>query len=63
MSTSPVYLDHAATTPVRPRARAALLAWVDAANASAIHRAGQDARVGVEQARETIATTLGCEPT
>jgi cysteine desulfurase len=62
MSTSPVYLDHAATTPVRPEARAALEAWLDAANASAIHRPGQDARVGVEEARETIAAALGCEP-
>jgi cysteine desulfurase len=62
MSTSPVYLDHAATTPVRPEARAALDAWLDAANASATHRPGQDARIGVEEARETIAVALRCEP-
>jgi cysteine desulfurase len=63
MSTFPVYLDHAATTPVRPRAREALQAWLEAANASATHRPGQDARVGVEEAREVIAEALGCEPT
>ena len=63
MSTFPVYLDHAATTPVRLRAREALQAWLEAANASATHRAGQDARVGVEEAREAIAEALGCEPT
>lgn len=62
MTTPPVYLDHAASTPVRPEARAALTSWLDAANASATHRAGQDARVGVEEARERIATALGCAP-
>lgn len=57
-----VYLDHAATTPPRPEARAALSRWLDAANASATHRAGQQARVAVEQAREEVATALGVSP-
>jgi cysteine desulfurase len=57
-----VYLDHAATTPPRPEARAALSAWLDAANASATHAAGQAARTVVEAAREQVATALRCSP-
>ncbi|TVR17323.1 MAG: cysteine desulfurase [Nitriliruptor sp.] len=56
------YCDHAATTPPRPQARAALAAWLDAANASATHLAGQAARVAVEESREAVATALGCSP-
>lgn len=56
-----VYLDHAASTPIRPEARDALLAWTDAdvGNASAVHGAGQQARVAVEEAREQVARALG----
>jgi len=56
------YLDHAATTPPRPTARAALASWLDAANASSTHLAGQAARVAVEEARESVAVALGCSP-
>ncbi len=56
------YCDHAATTPPRPQARAALAAWLDAANASSTHLAGQAARVAVEESREAVATALGCSP-
>ncbi len=56
------YLDHAATTPPRPEARAALTRWLDAANASSTHAAGQAARVAVEAARDEVATALGCSP-
>ncbi len=56
------YLDHAATTPPRPEARAALTTWLEAANASSPHAAGQRARVAVEEAREEVATGLGCSP-
>jgi len=55
-------LDHAASTPPRPEARAALSQWLEAANASATHAAGQAARVAVEEAREQAATALGCSP-
>lgn len=57
-----VDLDHAATTPTRPEARAALLAWLDAANASADHAEGRRARTAVEEARERSASLLGCSP-
>ncbi|MEX0868064.1 MAG: cysteine desulfurase family protein [Nitriliruptoraceae bacterium] len=57
-----IYLDHAATTPVRPPAREALLASLDAANASATHTRGQQARAVVEVARDQVAEALGCSP-
>jgi cysteine desulfurase len=56
------YLDHAASTPPRPEARAALATWLDAANASSTHAAGQAARIAVEEAREAVAVALGCSP-
>jgi cysteine desulfurase len=57
-----VYLDHAATTPPRPEAQAELARWLDAANASATHAAGQAARTAVEEARERAAEALVCSP-
>jgi cysteine desulfurase len=57
-----IYLDHAATTPPRPEARAALSRWLDAANASATHAAGQAARAAVEAAREQVAIAVRCSP-
>jgi cysteine desulfurase len=57
-----LYLDHAATTPPRPEARAALSRWLDAANASSTHAAGQSARAAVEEAREQVALALRCSP-
>ena len=55
------YLDHNATSPLRPEARAAMLAAFDRqANASSVHREGQNARGAVEDARAQIASLLGC---
>ncbi|MEW1961885.1 cysteine desulfurase family protein [Microbacterium sp. NPDC077644] len=57
------YLDHAATTPLRPEAREAWLTAADVVgNAASTHGAGQDARRLLEDARETIAEALGCDP-
>ncbi|WP_309064405.1 cysteine desulfurase family protein [Microbacterium sp.] len=57
------YLDHAATTPLRPEARRAWLAASDLiGNASSTHGAGQDARRMLEDARERAAAVLGCDP-
>lgn len=57
------YLDHAASTPVRPEALAAYTeALAHAGNPSSVHRHGQAARAQVEEARESLATVLGCEP-
>jgi cysteine desulfurase len=57
-----VLLDHAATTPPRPEARAALSTWLEAANASSTHAAGQRARAAVEEARDRVADAVGCTP-
>ncbi|WP_460773472.1 cysteine desulfurase family protein [Microbacterium sp. GXF7504] len=57
------YLDHAATSPLRPEARAAWLAASEVVgNASSIHRGGQDARRLLEESREQVAAVLGCDP-
>jgi len=57
-----VYLDHAATTPLRPEARTAWLAAHETiGNASSVHGAGQAARRLLEDAREGIAQALGCD--
>ena len=58
-----VYLDHAATTPLRPEARDAWLAAHEVlGNPSSIHGAGQAARRLLEDARERVAEVLGCQP-
>jgi len=58
-----VYLDHAATTPMLP---AALEAYTSAlglvGNPSSIHSQGQSARRMLEEARERVAASLGCDP-
>lgn len=58
-----VYLDHAASTPLRLSARSAMVDALDASgNPSSVHRHGQSARRIVEDARETLAASLGCDP-
>lgn len=58
------YLDHAATTPLRPVAREAWLAASErVGNPSSLHAAGRAARAVVEDARERIAAALGAHPT
>lgn len=58
-----VYLDHAATTPLRPEVRDAWLAAHETiGNASSIHGAGQAARRLLEDARERLAAVIGAEP-
>ena len=58
------YLDWNATAPLSAAAQAAMRAvWEEGAlNPSARHRAGQRARAIIEEARETMATHLGCRP-
>ena len=59
-----VYLDHAATTPVHPKAVEAMLPYFTEkfGNASTIYKAGQEARKGLDEARDSIASILGCRP-
>ena len=58
------YLDHAATTPVLPEVRAAVLAYLDNdfGNPSSVHAYGRAARRGVEDARERVAAAIGASP-
>ncbi|HEX8392763.1 MAG TPA: cysteine desulfurase family protein [Longimicrobium sp.] len=60
----PVYLDHAATTPLRPEARDAMLAALDGrwGNPSSIHRWGRDARAALDDARARFAAVIGASP-
>ena len=61
--TDPVYLDHAATTPMVPEAVEAMAQQLGrAANPSSLHASGRAARRAVEEAREQVAAALGCRP-
>ena len=59
-----IYLDHNASTPVRPEVLAAMtLALTDLhANPSSMHREGQRARAALERAREQVAALVGARP-
>ncbi|MFD4292627.1 cysteine desulfurase family protein [Rhodococcus sp. NPDC058532] len=60
---APVYLDHAATTPMLPEAIAAMSAVLaTVGNASSLHGSGRAARRRVEESRESIAADLGARP-
>ena len=59
-----VYLDYAATTPLRTEVLAAMLPYFteNAGNASSLHQTGQRAKRALENARQTVATAIGAEP-
>ena len=59
-----IYLDHAATTPLRPEVLEAMLPYLTEhfGNASSLHAEGRRARQGVDEARERIAAILGAKP-
>ncbi|MFI5248327.1 MAG: cysteine desulfurase family protein [Gemmatimonadales bacterium] len=58
---SPVYLDHAATTPVRAEVVAAMTPFFGPrfGNPSSVHRWGREARASLDEARERVAACLG----
>jgi cysteine desulfurase len=56
------YLDHASTSPLRPAARRALEAWLDAADPGRVHTEGRMARFALEDAREHVAHLFGTRP-
>lgn len=61
---SRIYLDHAATTPVRDVALDAFIAQAKRpGNASALHSAGRSIKLHVADARDRLAATLGAHPT
>ena len=58
-----VYLDHCATSPLRPEARAAMTAAFDVAgNPSSVHADGRAARALLEEARARVASLAGAAP-
>uniref|UniRef100_UPI003F6E949A aminotransferase class V-fold PLP-dependent enzyme n=1 Tax=Elioraea sp. TaxID=2185103 RepID=UPI003F6E949A len=60
---SRLYLDANATEPLRPEARAAVLAALDQpGNPSSVHGAGRAARRVLEDAREALAAVVGLAP-
>ena len=60
----PIYLDHAATTPVREEVFAAMQPFFGPrfGNPSSVHRWGRDARTALDEARERVARCLGAAP-
>ena len=58
------YLDHAATTPMRPQAVAAMLPFLSErfANPSGSHRFAREARRAIDEARDVVAGVIGCRP-
>jgi len=64
MPPTPIYLDHAATTPVRPEILEAMLPYLGGSfgNPSSAHRFGRAARAGLEQARREVALAVGVDP-
>ncbi len=59
-----IYLDHAATTPVDPRVVEAMIPYLTErfGNPSSIYQPGQEARAGVDRARQSVARVLSCQP-
>ncbi|MHB8293879.1 MAG: cysteine desulfurase family protein [Acidimicrobiales bacterium] len=62
--TTTAYLDHAATSPLRPAAAAAMEPYLSGlvANPSSAHPPGRRAQAALDGAREVIAGALGCRP-
>ena len=60
-----IYFDHNATTPVAPEVADAMLPYLreEWGNPSSIHWAGRGSRKGVDDARDSVARLLNCEPT
>ena len=59
-----IYLDHAATTPLRSEALEAMLPFltVDFGNPSSLHGPGRRARAALDDAHERVARAIGAEP-
>ena len=59
-----IYLDHAATSPLRPQVLEAMLPYLreHGGNPSSLHGSGRRARQGVDEAREIIAGAINAQP-
>ena len=64
MKPAPIYLDHAATTPVREEVFEAMRPFFGPrfGNPSSTHRWGREARAALDEARERVAKCLGARP-
>jgi cysteine desulfurase len=64
MAAPPIYLDHAATTPVRSEVFDAMAPFFGPrfGNPSSTHRWGREARAALDEARERVAQCLGAAP-
>jgi cysteine desulfurase len=64
MPADPVYLDHAATTPVREEVFEAMKPFYGPrfGNPSSTHRWGREARAALDEARERVGRCLGARP-
>ncbi len=64
MPPTPIYLDHAATTPVRPEVFEAMSPYFGPrfGNPSSTHRWGREARAALDEAHERVANCLGARP-
>jgi cysteine desulfurase len=64
MPSTVAYLDHAATTPMRPEAIEAMQPFLATrfGNPSGAHAGSRDARRAVDEARDVVADALGCRP-
>src|SRR2546423_2186959 len=60
----PIYLDHAATTPVREEVFEAMKPFYGPrfGNPSSVHRWGREARAALDEARERLANCIGARP-
>jgi cysteine desulfurase len=61
--TQRIYLDWNASSPMRPEARAAVIAAIEVeGNPSSVHAEGRATRRLIEEARENVAALVGAEP-
>src|SRR5574341_1717714 len=65
MTRPSIYLDNAATTPVRPEVFQAMEPFLNGGlfgNPSSAHRYGREARAAIHQARRQVAAAVGVQP-
>ena len=60
----PLYFDNAATTPLHPKALEAMLPYLNGnfANPSSVYAPARAARKAIDEARQTVAATIGAKP-
>ncbi|TMV52765.1 cysteine desulfurase [Paenibacillus mesophilus] len=61
---NPIYLDHAATTPMRAEVLEAMLPYFTEkfGNPSSLHAFGRETRIALSRSRDRLAALIGCSP-